>query len=480
VIEAPQNDATTLPSCLLSAIAAKEGGRVVLVVGAGCSFEEPTGLPLAGECAEEAHRNLVADGLLNEGECPEPRNLSALADLVKNKRGGMQAELVSRLPTTAFKNASPNEGHKIAAALLIEGAISNIVTLNFDLALSHALATIGAGGLVSVIDGPEQHQQLGNSNVVYLHRNVNANPEELILTTDALETAWVDNWEECIAKWAMVTPVTVFVGLGSSCEVLRQAAEKLRAALGDRSRLLLANPGDRSESRFAQEMKIEDGDYVQLGWIAFMRDLGGRFHHETVTRITEACEALSQREGWIDSDTRRSTEDIEQLANGIAGLDMLSFGKVRAAWLLDSRAYPKLENGHLCSIADLLLAIGFVTRRCNLSSRIEDDGHVTFITDGSPGTRIRLIDGASGSYRWLSLETELRRQDDYRHLGRGTANRVLACGVTGRKPENATPPESIIDAGEVDNSIVCGDPTYLFWDVDEIREDDSLLREMLA
>ena len=470
----------SLPSSLLSAIAAKEGGRVVLVVGAGCSFEEPTHLPLARKCSEDAHRQLVLDGLLNEGDCAEPWDLSALADLIKSKHGGKQAELVCRLPTTEFKNATANEGHKIAAALMVECAIWNVVTLNFDLALSHALSEIGVGSEVSIVNGPEQHHQLGHSNVIYLHRNIDADPEDLILTTEALEKAWVNEWEEWVAKWAMAAPITVFAGLGSSFGVLRHTAEKLRTALGDKVKLLLANPGDRSTSRFAEEMQIEDGDYMQLRWVEFMRILGSRFHLETVTRIFEECEALSNREGWVDNDTRRPIEDIEAILEHIKEKDLLSFGKVRAAWLLDSRAYPKLEDGHLSSIADLLLAIGYVSRTHNLSIRLEDDGHVTFFASGSPGIRVRLVDGSSRNYRWLTLENHLRRQDEYRRLGRAAAKRVLACGVTGRKPENATPPESIVDAGEDDNSIVDGDSTYSFWDVDEIRGNDVSLQELLA
>lgn len=469
----------SLPPCLLSAIAAKEGGRVVLVVGAGCSLEDPTRLPLAGKCSEDAHRRLVADGLLKDGDCPEPWDLSALADLVKTKHGGKQKELVRRLPTTEFKNASPNEGHKIAAALMVEGAIWNVVTLNFDLALSHALSEIGVGSEVSVVNGPEQHQQLSRSNVIYLHRSIDADPEALILTTEALEEAWADEWEEWVAKWALAAPITVFAGLGSSCGVLRHTAAKLRKALGDKVQLLLANPGDREASKFAQEMKIEEGSYVQLGWVSFMRDLSRRFHLETVARIKDACESLSHREGWIDNITR-PTEDINSLTTYIATLDMLCFGKIRAAWFLDPRAYPKLEDGHLSSIADLLLAIGYVARRRNLSLRLEYDGHVTFIEDGSPEIRVRLIDGSSRNYRWLTLESDLKRQDDNRHNGRENARRVLACGVTGRKPESATPPESIVNAADDDNSIVNGDSGYSFWGVDEVREDDSKLEALLA
>lgn len=76
-----------LPPALLAAVAAEGGGRIVLVVGAGCSFEDPTGLPLARQCAEEAHRRLTEDGIIPPGSCPDDSDLSAVADTVRAQTG---------------------------------------------------------------------------------------------------------------------------------------------------------------------------------------------------------------------------------------------------------------------------------------------------------------------------------------------------------------------------------------------------------
>ena len=51
-----------LPSAILHAISSDGGGRIVLVLGAGCSVEEPTDLPLSGDLSEDCHRRLCADG----------------------------------------------------------------------------------------------------------------------------------------------------------------------------------------------------------------------------------------------------------------------------------------------------------------------------------------------------------------------------------------------------------------------------------
>ena len=55
------------------------GGRVALVIGAGCSFELPPGLPLSRQVWRELHDALVHDGILNAGECHGPDDLPVVA-----------------------------------------------------------------------------------------------------------------------------------------------------------------------------------------------------------------------------------------------------------------------------------------------------------------------------------------------------------------------------------------------------------------
>ena len=107
----------TLPSDLLHAISAPGGGRVVLVLGAGCSSEEPTSLPLSGRLSEECHRKLVEDGILNAAEVQDKFDLSAVAEAVFGKTGS-QRDLVVRFPPDAFRSAKPNDGYVIMAALV--------------------------------------------------------------------------------------------------------------------------------------------------------------------------------------------------------------------------------------------------------------------------------------------------------------------------------------------------------------------------
>ena len=179
----------SLPPDLLNAISKSEGGQVVLIVGAGCSKELPTNLPLSRELAWDTHRKLVEDGILSSEDCTDPENLSCVADAVWDKFKS-QKEIVARFPNDKLRQAVPNIGHIIAAAMLHEYALSCVMTLNFDLALTNALSRIGTEGSVRVISKPEDYVNLGLSNIVYLHRNVDADPDLWVLRSEVLEKSW--------------------------------------------------------------------------------------------------------------------------------------------------------------------------------------------------------------------------------------------------------------------------------------------------
>src|SRR4029077_20396093 len=104
-----------LPPSLSAAVLGPPDGRLALVIGAGCSIDEPTCLKLAGDYAEDAYRILIEAEVPGAAECNR-RDLSALAELAFNEIGNQ--EMVTRvLPIGEFRSATPNEGHKIAIAL---------------------------------------------------------------------------------------------------------------------------------------------------------------------------------------------------------------------------------------------------------------------------------------------------------------------------------------------------------------------------
>ena len=108
-----------LPDHLLQAVA-ERAGRIALVVGAGCSLEEPTSLKLSRAYSLEIHADLVRDGVLVDGDCENPEDLSAVTSAVWAKRAS-QEEVVTRLPRAEFRNARANQGYREAAALMPRG-----------------------------------------------------------------------------------------------------------------------------------------------------------------------------------------------------------------------------------------------------------------------------------------------------------------------------------------------------------------------
>ena len=131
-----------LPTQLLNAVSSLGGGKIAIVVGAGCSVDAPTCVPVARDCSVEVHRRLVANGVLQNGDCTDPTDLSLVADAVFAKKQSQRDVVELLRDQYDLKLAPPNDGYRIAAAMLCEGTVSSILTLNFDLALSEAVNDI--------------------------------------------------------------------------------------------------------------------------------------------------------------------------------------------------------------------------------------------------------------------------------------------------------------------------------------------------
>ncbi len=428
----------TLPPELLHAIAHEGGGKVVLVLGAGASFETPTGLPLSRDCSVEANRRLVADGVLAADACADPEDLSSLADAVFAATGN-QAALVERLPISAFRSAEPNEGYLIAACLLREQAVTCVMTLNFDLGMSAALTQLGATD-VSVVCGPDEHHRLGTLNVIYLHRNVNAPAEAWILRTAALDTEWRDRWEQVVVQRVVGSPVTVFAGLGTPAAVLVKTATRVRNALPDATDVYLVDPGEREQSVFFEKLALADDAYLQIGWCDFARALAERVLEEHRAELEQACRALITSESWLD-------DDPAELCRRVAGLGLVGLGELRARWTLDPAPYTPRRSMNTGWLADLLLAIGVLEGAADARAVFDRDGVVELRRDDRHLASMIVASGR-GTKRWLALEAEIG-QHAHRVRPREQPPRfALVSGVVGERPAAVAPPANIATGDE--------------------------------
>jgi len=458
------------PSDLLRAISEPEGGRVVLVVGAGCSAESPTSLPLSRELALNAHRKLVEDGVLDDGDCPEPHNLSSLADAVWAKTNS-QRELVLRFPREGFRQAEPNSGHLVTAAMLYEQALSCVMTLNFDLALSHALSQIGTRGAVTIINKPEDYTNLGLSNLIYLHRNVEADPDLWVLRSISLEDSWRDGWERVVTERVLSAPVTVFVGLGSPIGVLEESALRILDKLQGAVRVYQVDTSAISESPLFKKLGLPTEAYLQMSWCQFMDKLADRLVHEHRASLEQACKDQIREHGW-------DSEDVDALCQRITADGLIKLGTIRARWTLDTALYLPQRRVLTKCIADLLIIAGFIERKSLSRAVFRADGIIEFRRGNSIVGMVIAAHG-QGYLRWATLETRIKQSRQYSDYGDYEVVRAIVSGVQGIEPTNVTAPENILWQGKPD-SLIPVPKRLKMYNIDRIREIPDLVVELLS
>ena len=429
----------------------------------------PTGLKLASQYAVEVLNELVLDGVLAEGECHDSQDLSLVASTVW-ARHGSQAAVVERLPRAKFRTARPNDGYLIAAALLRERAVSCVLTLNFDLAMSNALTDLSASD-VAVIAGPQHLAHLGSSTVIYLHRNVDeADPELWILRSEALDAQWHDDWQEVVANRVMAAPVTVFAGLGSPAAVLTETATSIWAAVSDVVQTYVVDPADTTAFQAALDLPPES--HLRMGWGDSMGRIGAGVAAEHCAALETASQVLCTDHAWDGE-----SEYVAPLCASFTGLGLVLSGKLRALWLFDTDAYAP-DDARRGLVADLLLAVGLIERELGAPAHFRDDGVVEFRQDGHIVASVLMASGG-GTRRWTAMEPRVRGFAASIRPETRPAWAILG-GVHGSRPEQIAPPEDLISEESVDNNIIAGEPAIDMVTIDELRNDPVTITGLAA
>ncbi len=446
-------------------VAEPGGGRVTLVIGAGCSVESPTDLPLSADVSQEAHRRLIHDGILST-PCEEPRNLSKVADSVYDEHE-TQSLLVDRMHMQRFRNVQPNRGHLIAAALMREKVVAGVLTLNYDDAMSQAISRVGGSSEIQEIAGPEQHHELGTINLVYLHRKAGQDPDDLIMRSDVIEQEWENNWEEAIAQSQLVRPSTVFAGLGSPADVLTELTRKIREAVGeDRSTFYQVDPGayeweeegETVQSAFTSALEISQDKYINLGWCDFMEAVGLRVLQECIDHLCRACVAEANRYEDLLPTTDNGDDDAEDILRrrieehlrpSSNPYSFLEFGKLRARWLLETGLYfPYTRDGVPEYIAQLLVAVDYIAREYDFDqvSFSPTDGCATFKNTQTGRTVVIYLVHGRTKTDWNSIENRLPSNSEIERHRTTEPTCVLGSGLRGQ-PDSPSTPESIAAPG---------------------------------
>ncbi|MGV3520299.1 hypothetical protein [Luteitalea sp.] len=440
-----------------------------MVLGAGCSMEEPTGLPSGAAASRELYRRLVADGVLVPGDVEDPSDLSAVADVVFAKKDS-QGPLVERfLDTYNLKRAAANDGYQLVAAMLSEQVVASVVTLNFDLALIDALVSICSGSDVAVIEKPAdlRHQKL--INVYYLHRSANAeNPDEWVLRTAALKSEWANTWQPIVANRVLTAPVVVFAGLGTPVSVLIESTKLLKSAVPDAT-VYQVDVMPVGSSRFAQELGIGDAAYIQSGWCDFMQALSARLLTEHKQQLSEAARQKVHDDGL-------EPEDLSVHLARFGELGLVTSGRVRAQWLLTDTPYCRATPDHHGLVADLLLVVATIARLSGARALITEDGIVEFYRDGRVLGACILASGRGHRGR-PSVEALIGKQRR-RHRARAVPITSAIVGATSDWGVLSTPPDDVV-RGDVADDIVLGHGQLPLHHVAELRGDPSRVHQVV-
>lgn len=432
-----------LPETLLAAITHDAGCQVTLVIGAGCSVEPPTCLPLSKELSRAAHTTLVDNKVIAADSCEDPEDLSAVAAAVRRETGKQEA-LIRVLPRGKLRTAEPNRGYQQAAALLREQAIGDVITLNFDLAQTTALSEVGAGDEVAIIDGPEFHDQMGRTNLIYLHRNANQpDPEEWILTQESMKEAWEANrWEAVVVRRSAAAPVVVFAGLGSPADVIEHSVREIRKAVDNE--VFLVDPGDFEASPFFKALDIDAERVIPTGWVEFMDALAERVALKQRRQVLQACRERSGKEGW-------EIEEWMAVEDFLRKLDLLDLGRLRASWTLRQSGYSPVSTDIAEQLAELFAVFQLLVKATDLQPGFLRNGAVVFVEgDGRPRATLAFVTGR-GARSAHAIEAEIEKHRRYGERGALPSLYILA-GVS-RSALESSAPEDVVVGGTEDELI---------------------------
>jgi len=459
-----------VPPHLLQAVA-EQTGRIALVVGAGCSLESPTSLELSDEYARQVHAQLVVEHVLDSGDCANPNDLSAVTSAVWSKVES-QEPVVTRLPRGAFRDAQANDGYLTAAALLREGSVSAVLTLNFDLAMSDALGQLSANDEVAVIASPAAVGDLGSRVLVYLHRNANEdNFDEWTLRVESLTDEWKGRWEEVLSQRVLSSPVVVFAGLGSPAAVLTESITWIRSCIEPgHHHTYVVDPA--ATTSFQTALELPDDAHIRMGWCEFMAHLDDRLSDHLRTALEESCRELCTSHSWDNE-----AASISSVCDAFYKRGLVASGKQRARWLLHKRSYLS-DSEHIRGfIAYLLLGIGLVQRQPGTDVTVRHDGVVELLRENRVVGSCLPVSG-EGTHHWTAIEPRvkavLKKMEAHE-----IPSAILIAGLQGPAPSEITPPEDV-GCSVVDGDIIGGDMSPLHITVDELRADPTLAARVVV
>jgi hypothetical protein len=440
---------------------------VAVVIGAGCSCEPPTQIPLARELSIEAHRKLVHEGVLNVGECADPADLAQLATLVFQKTGS-QAALIRQFPVDKMKTARANEGYRMLIALMLEGAVSHLLSLNFDLAPQNAAVELGE--TVTIIDRPDTPIPMTKT-VVHLHGSVNSPNDDWVLRTEVINNEWKARWQEVVARQILAAPNVLFVGLGSAAPVLSETVTMIAAAVGQQKAFYQADIGEHARNDFAQKLNVPEDRYIRGSWCEVMSRLATHLAEEQAHTLTTNGIAILKANGASDEELTA----FREIARRLSGVTLLALGRFRANAQLDlaSRYLPRTQQDEEWT-AIALKALGGISAETGLTAMPAPTG-MWHLKNGNRLQAQVLIVTGRGTHRMSALEAAIRSLSRAMREETGMGPDIVLVGsvIPDVPLESVSAPFDIVDGEESVHDIITGprSPRVLSVDSGTVIED---------
>jgi len=460
-----------IPSDVFKALVEPGGAQITLILGAGCSMEENPGLKSAAVLAKEAYSRLVAEGVLPEGTLDENErwDLTKVADAVETRTNSQRA-LTERLPVTEFINATCNDGHRIAVALMLEGAIAHVVTLNYDKSMSHALSELGAEDKARTVWGPENRDQIQAPCLVYLHRKADSNQEEWIITAVDLEDGWKDAWEDLAALQTLLLPICIFAGLGSPVPVLTTKIKELRNSQDD-VHTLQVDPAARSEhlareASFTEEAEIPEDQFLEAGWSDFMKRLGERVAKSQVRETAAECDDLNRHE--CEEIKKGLRDRVQAILERRGGFDILRLGRIRAVWLnaKNPNYVTHSEGDNVRRLAMLMLLLDLIELTKECVAIIEENGIVKFYRDETHLASVQVVYGKGGDW-WEDIDAQVYHKRQRTEMLSSTS--VIGYGLSGEPDQIELPPDiANLNTSDPDKDSIMDPPKLQFEEGDAL------------
>jgi hypothetical protein len=457
-------DAVKVPGPLVAAVTSAAEDQLSLVLGAGCSMDAPTDLESAGSYARRCHDDLVLQGVIKDG-CCDKSDLGALADAVFDAAKSQKPLVDILRPILA--NAQPNEGHKIAAALMAEHIVGLILTLNFDRAMSTAIAMIAPHANITIVHEVDDLGQKTRRGLIYLHGNVESTDDKWILRTTQIDGTWDGLWQEYVAHDFALTPNVVFAGLGSPTPVISTTVTKVRSVLPHPENVFQVDALPSAANKLAIALSIAPGAYVESCWTGFMKAI-------SAYAVRKFFRNLADRHPRFCSDNGYAVNDLTLVLAAIP-FDILKFGKLRASWFLDKSEYRTFRDTALDLMVDILRALALAINITGATACVPVEDGMDIRRDGRLLFKIFSVSGG-GTMDWTAVEGKLRlRLGEFRRHDTTTPVVFLATGVDIVDP---TVPATLVPAGDPDD-ITMTPPNEGFFTPRRLLDNPKLLLDMI-